>query len=361
MTKNKGLLNKAHITTYEELETFSTFDEIRQYILKRLHEECPDMRINVTDNYHEYIFSVLLPTSRPRSGIYCLTQFVFYDDNRMSVVCKAVQKLFIQDFDLWQRAHIEGWTQFDFTYAPSVYTVNATEVLVQMVLNATKTMHAQITEEATEEDLYDNKVQHYNHLGCEYNPHTFTINLTKEKLFSGLYESLWVTNQQKDYEAEDLFVALKEKLNAPKAELKVNTKYNQMFEDIGRWFENVIQSEVFGDSDLYMVDVSVQNLYSPREYNFEMDQIVIRVHTDIYGDTLEKNWKAFLEEYPEDKDRYQLEQDWFTNHNGSNIYENNTSYIVQNGKKTKGLFTLATEHGLIEDEAPKRRRLKARC
>lgn len=53
MTKNKGLLNKAHITTYEELETFSTFDEIRQYILKRLHEECPDMQINVTDNMVE--------------------------------------------------------------------------------------------------------------------------------------------------------------------------------------------------------------------------------------------------------------------------------------------------------------------
>lgn len=73
MTKNKGLLNKAHITTYEELETFSSFDEIRQYILKRLHEECPDMRINVTNNYQKYIFSVLLPTSRPRSGIFCLT------------------------------------------------------------------------------------------------------------------------------------------------------------------------------------------------------------------------------------------------------------------------------------------------
>ena len=358
MTTNQSLLHKINIVRCEELDTFDNSEQIRQYILNRLKEESPNMQIVVNNQYRKEWFTVLLPDSRKHGGIFCLVQFVFDYKNKIFVRCKAVQKLAAKN--LWQQAHVKGWTGFEFDYSPSVYTKNAVEILVQMVLNATRTMHPQVTDDAVEEDLYDNKVEHQNVYANDYNPHTFTINLTKEKLFSGLYESLWVANQQKDYEAEDLFVALKEKLNAPKAELKVHTKYNQMLQDIGRWFENVIHSEVFGDSDLYMVDVSVQDLYSPSEYNFESDQIVLRVHTDIYGDTLEKKWKVFLEEYPEDEDRYQLEQDWFTNHNGSNIYENNTSYIVQNGKKNKGLFTLASEHSLIEDEAPKRRRPKAR-
>lgn len=95
---------------------------------------------------------------------------------------------------------------------------------------------------------------------------TFTIDLTNKGLFSGLYESIWLNNDALDSEIEDIIQSGDATENET-LDWTVDTKV--YLTKIAEVYCNVLSS-VFPNSQWV-----IHKLYSPREYNFDTDHIVL--------------------------------------------------------------------------------------
>lgn len=95
---------------------------------------------------------------------------------------------------------------------------------------------------------------------------TFTIDLTNKGLFSGLYESIWLYNEALDAEVEDI-IQSGDATENDTLDWTVDAK--TYLKKIAETYCNVLSS-VFPNSQWV-----VHELYSPREYNFDTDHIVL--------------------------------------------------------------------------------------
>lgn len=95
---------------------------------------------------------------------------------------------------------------------------------------------------------------------------TFTIDLTNKGLFSGLYETVWLNNDALDAEVEDI-IQLGDATENDTLDWTVDPK--TYLKKIAETYCNVLSS-VFPNSQWV-----VHELYSPREYNFDTDHIVL--------------------------------------------------------------------------------------
>ncbi len=95
---------------------------------------------------------------------------------------------------------------------------------------------------------------------------TFTVDLTDKGLFSGLYESIWLYNEALDAEVEDI-IQSGDATENDTLDWTVDTKV--YLTKIAETYGNVL-SNVFPNSQW-----TIHKLYSPREYNFDTDHIVL--------------------------------------------------------------------------------------
>lgn len=94
----------------------------------------------------------------------------------------------------------------------------------------------------------------------------FTIDLTNKGLFSGLYETVWLNNDALDAEIEDI-IQSGDATENDTLDWTVDAK--TYLKKIAETYCNVL-SNVFPNSQW-----AVHELYSPREYNFDTDHIVL--------------------------------------------------------------------------------------
>ena len=95
---------------------------------------------------------------------------------------------------------------------------------------------------------------------------TFTVDLTNKGLFSGLYESIWLYNEALDAEVEDII----QSGNATENDtLDWTVDAKVYLTKIAETYCDVL-SNVFPNSQWV-----IHKLYSPREYNFDTDHIVL--------------------------------------------------------------------------------------
>lgn len=94
----------------------------------------------------------------------------------------------------------------------------------------------------------------------------FTVDLTNKGLFSGLYESIWLYNEALDAEIEDI-IQSGDATENDTLDWTVDAK--AYLNQIAKVYCDVL-SDVFPGSQWV-----VHKLYSPREYNFDTDHIVL--------------------------------------------------------------------------------------
>lgn len=114
---------------------------------------------------------------------------------------------------------------------------------------------------------------------------TFTIDLTNKGLFSGLYESIWLYNEALDAEVEDI-IQSGDATENDTLDWTVDAK--AYLTKIAETYGNVL-SNVFPNSQWV-----IHKLYSPREYNFDTDHIVLE-WVDAPKDA-EQQFDAFLKD-----------------------------------------------------------------
>lgn len=95
---------------------------------------------------------------------------------------------------------------------------------------------------------------------------TFTVDLTNKGLFSGLYESIWLYNEALDAEVEGI-IQSGDATENDTLDWTVDAK--TYLKKIAETYCNVLSS-VFPNSQW-----AIHKLYSPREYNFDTDHIVL--------------------------------------------------------------------------------------
>lgn len=95
---------------------------------------------------------------------------------------------------------------------------------------------------------------------------TFTIDLTNKGLFSGLYETVWLNNDALDSEIEDITQSGDATENDT---LDWTVDAKTYLKKIAETYCNAL-SGVFPNSQWV-----IHKLYSPREYNFDTDHIVL--------------------------------------------------------------------------------------
>lgn len=94
----------------------------------------------------------------------------------------------------------------------------------------------------------------------------FTVDLTNKGLFSGLYESIWLYNEALDAEVEGI-IQSGDATENDTLDWTVDAK--TYLKKIAETYCNVLSS-VFPNSQW-----AIHKLYSPREYNFDTDHIVL--------------------------------------------------------------------------------------
>ena len=94
----------------------------------------------------------------------------------------------------------------------------------------------------------------------------FTVDLTNKGLFSGLYESIWLYNEALDAEVEGI-IQSGDATENDTLDWTVDAK--TYLKKIAETYCNILSS-VFPNSQW-----SIHELYSPREYNFDTDHIVL--------------------------------------------------------------------------------------
>lgn len=105
----------------------------------------------------------------------------------------------------------------------------------------------------------------------EYNQ--LTIDVTELGLFNGLYNTIWLDSEQDDWIIEELA----DMLGVHCHDIDVSIDTNKYLEAIGELYCEVLEYEL-DEKGLFRVD----SLYSPREYNFDTDHIVITWDSDTF-------------------------------------------------------------------------------
>lgn len=186
----------------------------------------------------------------------------------------------------------------------------------------------------------------------------FTVDLTNKGLFSGLYESIWLYNEALDAEVEDI-IQSGDATENDTLDWTVDTK--AYLNQIAKVYCDVL-SDIFPDSQWV-----VHKLYSPREYNFDTDHIVLEwvnapkdANQQFDAFLKEPDSETFEQREVYEKHGYELlSQLAVWTKNDKPLYSNETSMdkLIQKLKEellcdpstkatiTDGIITLVDDHG----------------
>lgn len=97
----------------------------------------------------------------------------------------------------------------------------------------------------------------------------FTVDLTEQDLFSGLYNTIWLHDETLNDYLEELAEKLKERYNRDiKVEFYISFK--EYLEKIAEVYINFFENEISNSK------WELERVYSPKEYNFDTDHIILK-------------------------------------------------------------------------------------
>lgn len=123
------------------------------------------------------------------------------------------------------------------------------------------------------------------------NSKEFIVDLTNEGLFSGLYNSIWLHDETLNDELEELAEELKKRY---KRDIKLDffISFKEYLTKIAEVYINVFENDIPNSK------WEIENTYSPREYNFDTDHIILKwVNAP---ENAEKRFKQYLKEIYDD-------------------------------------------------------------
>lgn len=101
------------------------------------------------------------------------------------------------------------------------------------------------------------------------NNNEFTVDLTKEGLFSGLYNSIWLHDETLNDELEEIAEELKKRY---KRDIKLDffISFKEYLTKIAEVYINCFEKEISNSK------WKIESISSPREYNFDTDHIILK-------------------------------------------------------------------------------------
>lgn len=101
------------------------------------------------------------------------------------------------------------------------------------------------------------------------NNNEFTVDLTKEGLFSGLYNSIWLHDETLNGELEELAEDLRKRYNRD-IKVEFSISFKKYLEEIAEVYINCFEKEISNSK------WKIECVSSPREYNFDTDHIILK-------------------------------------------------------------------------------------
>ena len=127
------------------------------------------------------------------------------------------------------------------------------------------------------------------------NKNEFTVDLTNEGLFSGLYNSIWLHDETLNDKLEELAKELKKRY---KRDIKLDffISFKKYLTKIAEAYINVFENDIPNSK------WEIESTYSPREYNFDTDHIVLKwVNAP---EDAEKRFNIYLKDIYEEYNRF---------------------------------------------------------
>lgn len=127
------------------------------------------------------------------------------------------------------------------------------------------------------------------------NKKEFTVDLTNEGLFSGLYNSIWLHDETLNDELEELAEELKKRYERD-IKLDFFISFKEYLTKIAEVYINVFENNIPNSK------WEIETTYSPREYNFDTDHIVLKwVNAP---EDAKKRFSSYLKDIYEEYNRF---------------------------------------------------------
>lgn len=151
----------------------------------------------------------------------------------------------------------------------------------------------------------------------EYNQ--ITIDVTELELFNGLYNTIWLNDNQDI----DEVMELADMLGVDCYDIDVTINTQEYLEAIGELYCEMLERELDG-TGLFRVD----SLYSPRWYNFDTDHIVITWDSESLDiETMKEKLNELVSDN-DNRDDWTIEMELW-DYRGSEIYNNMVEYTYK--------------------------------
>ena len=97
----------------------------------------------------------------------------------------------------------------------------------------------------------------------------FIVDLTETGLFSGLYNSIWMNDETLDFESDELSEKLSKRYNR-QINIDFSISFKEYLEKIADVYINFFENEILNSK------WELERVYSPNEYNFDTDHIILK-------------------------------------------------------------------------------------
>ena len=97
----------------------------------------------------------------------------------------------------------------------------------------------------------------------------FIVDLTETRLFSGLYNSIWMNDETLDFESDELSEKLSKRYNR-QINIDFSISFKEYLEQIANVYMNFFENEISNSK------WELERVYSPKEYNFDTDHIILK-------------------------------------------------------------------------------------
>lgn len=145
---------------------------------------------------------------------------------------------------------------------------------------------------------------------------TITIDITEKGIFNGLYNTIWNCESMDEINFEYF-----------KQELGIDTNSIDISLNAEKYLKEIAERYVF-----FMIGelgglMTIKQVYSPKEYNFDTDHIVIDWENKKLS---EKEMNDKLNEFIEDNtsEWISFEESVFEDQNGTELYDNMVKYTI---------------------------------
>lgn len=146
-----------------------------------------------------------------------------------------------------------------------------------------------------------------------------TIDVTELGLFNGLYQTIWLDSEQDDWIIEELA----DMLGVHCHDIDVSIDKHEYLKEIAELYTEMLRYELGSELD-ERGTFTVKEVYSPREYNFDTDHIVITWDSELSLEEMEEELQELISTNDNKTDMDIETKLWIDR--GYELYSNMTSY-----------------------------------